>query len=345
MFTSRTRLPHFAWPASPVFQVGALVVVLFLVQWVPAEVWAAYPELAITQRFLCDVAPRILLLCLMLALVLHLLERSLYKHLQRGGAVRLPFSLSTGLFVVLFGCSKLLMLVQSRIDQFTRGQRLALLTIALSSAGGLSSLALSAVGYPLYQLLLANLLLTALMTLMMLPLMGGGRQDNLLLRPDNDTPFRTRCLAFLSGGSKLVVNMTLVISVMESLLQRYPLDSVSVNRLVWLPERFFTALGFSPEYTQALAYHWVVKNLVNRDMAMIGLAEEGWLFQMPTIEQFLVVTQFVSIVGVSTVLIIGLNIIAMFGRKGWPLFRLMPLAVVLSTLLPLVPVLLLTGWR
>ncbi len=152
------------------FQLLAVWVLIPLFQWQQDQLLPAMPELKITQTFMAEVAPRILGICLLLALGHHVLEHWLrHRPLpQRHGATRFNFSIAA--YTILFGFTKLLLILQKRPQSLSAPQRL---TLGFSCAGGLTGPSLGAVGFPLYQLLLANLLLPLVLTALLLPRFGG----------------------------------------------------------------------------------------------------------------------------------------------------------------------------
>ncbi|MFI3246811.1 MAG: hypothetical protein R3Y10_10080 [Ferrimonas sp.] len=321
-------------PYAPLFAVLAVIVCAQFEQPMLAQ------HFPVMLLFLRDVAPQLLLLSVMLACIQHAIDNWLI-HDAQWWAKRLPFSLNAIVYVVLFGCSQCLLLLQGREHTLNGKQRLALLTLCVGSAGGLSCLALSAVGYPWWHLALASLLITVITAVCMAPLLLSRKQLNPLIAGIKPSPFRPRLQRFLNSGAKLAANKAFVIAFLELSRRLINVSDDWHAIIISLPNQAFQLLGFAPESASLLAQEWMIKTALSRDMAMITLVENGIYASLTFSQQLIVSTLFISIIGTSTVMILTLNLFSMFGRNSVVFLKSLPLACLLAMLLPLIPLALL----
>ncbi|GAA4882032.1 hypothetical protein [Ferrimonas pelagia] len=298
-----------------------------------------FPVLNITSIFVADVAPRILFISLVLAVLYHGIEALLRRYPEQQLSKTVPFGFSVGIFSILFGCTKLMLVLQDRPQALTSLQRLVLLTICFGSAGGLTCLSLSAVGYSAYQLLLASVLLPIMLAAVFYPFLKREGSINHFLQPGSAIPLMERCKNYLLGSCKLIVNKGLVIVAIEGVASHIIVDWSFLQTLLLWPQKLIISLGFSPDCASTIAQYWGLKTLVNRDIALIALAESGSWELMSTIQHLMVLPLLLNIACASALLILPLNIMALFGRQGIPYLKMLPLAFLLALILPLLPAL------
>ena len=295
----------------------------------------------ITQQFLSEIAPCAMLICALLGVSHYFINQQLDYSFNKS-----KLKLHQKLFGLSFllGCSNLLLFLKAERLKLTQRDRYMILLISLSSAGGISCISLSALGIPVYQLLLASVVLPLTIIMLTTPFnlkrptsSSNGTND----RIHSDTEQKslpTYVLQYLVGASKLTANKAITIMLFEAIKGSAHKFNIDWSYLTYYPHLLMSDLGFTTRAAEIITHAWIAKMLSNREVALIDVANAGIYDELTLIQQMLVLCLLLNIASISAFIVIGLNILALFGKQAMLYLRILPIAFVIVTLVPILPV-------
>ncbi|WP_088212427.1 hypothetical protein [Shewanella sp. Shew256] len=300
-----------------------------------------FTHFIVTQQFISEIAPSAILICTLLGVSHYLINQKLNysfnkSHLKLNQKI---FGLS-----FLLGCSNLLLFLKAERLKLSLRDRYMILLISLSSAGGISCISLSALGIPVYQLLLASLALPLAIIILTIPFN--------LIKPDYSIDYigdtiqsrpepkglSTYLIQYLVGASKLTANKSITIMFFEALKGSVHKFNIDWSSLTYYPHLFMKDLGFTAQAADVITQAWIAKTLANREVALIDVTNAGIYDELTLIQQMLVLSLLINIASVSAFIVIGLNILALFGKQAMQYLKILPIVFVIVTLLPIIPV-------
>ncbi|MGL5669253.1 MAG: hypothetical protein ACRDD9_24375 [Shewanella sp.] len=121
----------------------------------------------ITQQFLSDIAPSAMLICSFLGICHYFANQKLDFSLAKS---KLKINQKIFGLTFLLGCSNLLLFLKTERLNLTQLERYIVLLLGLSSAGGISCISLNSLGIPIYQILIASIILPTAFIIIFIPL-------------------------------------------------------------------------------------------------------------------------------------------------------------------------------
>lgn len=300
-----------------------------------------FAHFSITQQFISEIAPSAILICALLGVSHYLINQKLNYSLGKS-----QMKLNQKIFGLSFllGCSNLLLFLKTDRLKLTQRDRYIILLISLSSAGGISCISLSALGIPVYQLLLASLALPLAIIILTIPF--NLRKQDYSIDDTDDTihsgtgskSLSTYLIQYLVGASKLTANKAITIMFFEALKGSAYKFNIDWSSLTYYPHLLMKDLGFTAQAAEVITQAWIAKTLANREVALIDVANSGIYDELTLIQQMLVLSLLINIASVSAFIVIGLNILALFGTQAMQYLKILPIVFVMVTLVPILPI-------
>ncbi|MCG9695370.1 hypothetical protein [Shewanella sp. Isolate11] len=301
------------------------------------------PNLRITQQFLSDIAPRAMLICAFIGVIHYWVNQKLDYSFNKS-----KLNLNQKIFGLTFflGCSNLLLFLKTERIKLSLRDRYMVLLISLSSAGGISCISISALGIPVYQILIASLALPLLIVILALPF-NTGKSTPMMSGPEMDAESKSanKTLAgyivkYLVGASKLIANKAITIMFFELIRNSINKFNIDWSHVVYYPHLLLNDLGFNAQAAEVITQAWIAKTVANREAALIDIANSGIYDELSLIHQMLTISLLINIASIGALIVIGLNILALFGKQGMQFLSILPIAFVIVNVVPILPVVL-----
>ncbi|QIZ78047.1 hypothetical protein [Ferrimonas lipolytica] len=290
--------------------------------------WVAN-NLHMTCDFLGKVAPGILLLVLLLALLHHAITCYLPNVCFNGGS-RYQSSLFFGTLSSLFGNTKVLLILFPVLAKLSTRQRFTMLTIGFCSSGGITCLSLASLGYSAWQLFAATIALPMFAALVLPWILGRDPNPEPLTLHISPMSLYQRVSSYFEGAYKMVANRLLIIAFIETFLISANGELPFGDGITAVAQWWLDILGFPAEASAQLAEFWLAKTFISRDVTMVALHDYQIFSLLSTSTQLAAIVLLVNIVCLCALVVISLNLLAMFGRASWPILKLMPAAFLLA---------------
>ncbi|QSX32497.1 hypothetical protein JYB87_12045 [Shewanella avicenniae] len=325
-------------PLMQVLTVSAIVTVFYLKN----QFSVNFPiNFQITQQFLSEIAPGALLICLLLGFGHYFINQRLNYSVKTS-----KLSLCQKVFGLSFflGCSNLLLFLKAEKLKLTQRDRYMILLIGLSSAGGISCVSMSALGIPVYQLLLASLVMPLAIIILNVPFKRekSGSSVNYAVGSIQQSKTRKKLSDYLSqylvGGCKLTANKTITIMFFEVLKGSVYKSDIDWSYVTHYPHLLLKDLGFSAQAAEVITQAWIAKTVANREAALIDVANAGIYDELTLIQQMLTLSLLINIASVSAFIVVGLNIMALFGKQANQYLKILPIAFFIVNIVPILPV-------
>lgn len=317
----------------------SIIVILF---WVKHKFFGQPPAyFIITQQFLSDIAPSAIIICALLGVSHYLVNQKLNYSLSNS---KLKLNQKIFGLTFLLGCSNLLLFLKAERLKLTQRDRYMILLLGLSSAGGISCISLSALGIPVYQILLASIVLPAAILICSIPF-SFGKQDSSINYPDENihSEFAPKTLSeyliqYLVGASKLTANKAITIMFFEAIKGSSNKFNIDWSSITYYPHLIMNKLGLTSQAADVIIHAWIAKTLANREAALIDVTNAGIYDDLSLVHQMLTLSLLINIASISAFIVIGLNILALFGKQAMQYLRILPIAFVIVNLIPILPV-------
>ncbi|WP_156904850.1 hypothetical protein [Ferrimonas senticii] len=303
----------------------ALCLLANLIECQPALL-AQWPQLTISIAFMARVAPMVMVMIWVLALLHQLLTQTIPNR-QFSGHNRFSHGVLFSLITLIVGATQTLILVLPILSQLSVRQKLLMLTAGFSSTGGLTCLSVAAFGYLPNQLLLASILLPLFCTSVLALVLGRDPQPHPIDLHVSQQNLTQRLVSYTEAGYKTIANRLLIIAAFELLLFYWPTDLYRFDGLVHAIGNGLDWLGYSADEAQQLAPYWLTKVWLNKDLALGALAPLPLFSELNYLQQLALLCILTNMVSLTALLIISLNIFAICGRNGWQLLRSVPAAI------------------
>lgn len=295
----------------------------------------------ITQQFLSDVAPGAMLIFALLGICHYLVSQKMNYSLSQS---KMKLNQKVFGLTFLFGCSNLLIFLKEERLKLTQFDRCMVLLLGLSSAGGISCISLSSLGIPIYQILIASIVLPSVIIIILIPLSVGKSSLPIKLLDDSvhtKSEPRNLCsylIQYLVGASKLTANKAITIMFFEAIKGSGHKFNIDWSYLSHYPIQLLTDLGLTPMTADVITQAWITKTLANRDAALIDMTNAGIYDDLSLVQQMLVLSLLINITSVSAFIVIGLNVLSLFGVQAMQYLKILPVAFLIVNLVPIIPV-------
>lgn len=317
----------------------SIIVMIFSIK---TQLLGQFPvHFSITQQFLSDIAPSAIFICALLGVGHYLVNQKLNYSLSTS---KLKLNQKIFGLTFLLGCSNLLLFIRTERLKLTQRDRYMILLLGLSSAGGISCISLSALGIPVYQLLLASLVLPSAILILSIPFsIGKSSQpthytDDSIHSESSPKGLSEYLMQYLVGASKLTANKAITIIFFETIKDSAYKFNIDWSYLTYYPHLLLKNLGLSSQAVDVIIQAWIAKTLANREAALIDVTNAGIYDELSLVQQMLILSLLINIASVSAFIVIGLNILALFGKQAMPYLRILPIAFVIVNLVPILPV-------
>ncbi len=298
-------------------------------------------NLQVTQQFLGEIAPRSLLIVAFIGVIHYLVNQKLNYSFEKS-----KLNLNQKVFNLTFflGCSNLLLFLKTERIKLRLSDRYMVLLISFSSAGGISCISLAALGFPVYQILLASVALPLLIIILALPFKVGKsveREIDPEIEAEQLPQLKTLgsyIVQYLVGASKLITNKAITIMLFEVTRSSISKSNIDWSTITNYPNQRLNDLGFSIQAAEVITHAWIAKTVANREAALIDVANAGIFDELTLIQQLLTLCLLINIASISAFVVIGLNILALFDKRAMQFLSILPVVFVIINLVPILPV-------
>ncbi len=297
--------------------------------------------LQITKQFLGEIAPYSLLIIACIGIIHYFINQKFNYSFNKS-----KLNLNQKVFNLSFflGCSNLLLFLKAERIKLSLSDRYMVLLISFSSAGGISCISLAALGFPIYQILIASITLPLLIIILAFPFKAG---KSVAKELDTETEVEASSqpktlgsylVQYLVGASKLITNKALTIMTFEVIRSSLSKSNIDWSAITYYPHLLLNDLGFSAKATEVITQAWIAKTVANREAALIDVANSGIYDELSFIQQMLTLCLLINIASISAFVVIGLNILALFGKRAMQFLSILPIVFVIINLVPILPV-------